>query len=351
MAATLAALVTYDLPGGGGRIDVRSPELLLAHAHTHRVVAQLAGALRSGLVCGVDREWEERLESMHRAAVAQTLGAHAAARLLISDLDAVGIDRVRVLKGCATGHLDHPRPADRFSTDVDVLLHPNDLHRALACFAPARPPVARRRHWRLNGYEPSVAIVRHGVEHDLHVRLGQGFAGMRVPVDELLERSDRFSIGGTTMHALDSTDRLIHAALHAWAAGHNLRLNSVIDVPRLVLEGAADCDEAIRRTERWGVDAMFAGGIRAAWSAAALPSHQLVEWALRHRAVGRQRIVLASARRLRMHHSITPLLALPPRRWPGYLVPLMYPSSAYLDDVHKSRGGRFRENVRGLVRR
>jgi hypothetical protein len=283
-------------------------------------------------------------------AVQMTLGAHAAVASVVTQLGAVGVADVRVLKGCATGPLDYQRPTDRFSSDVDLLLPRDDLPKALSTFS--NPPVICAPgwpRWEQRYGKGSTVHDDHGLEIDIHSMLGQGYFGLSIPFDELMDRPDPFTIGGVKLFGLDGPNRLIHAAHHVGvsSAGYT-GMHSRRDVLQVALVGSVDWREAIDRATRWKVDALVARGVATAWSTFEVDSHPLLEWAQHHEAVGRQRVALRLVGNHHGGHFLTAPLALAPHRWPGYVLPLMFPSPAYLADRGIGRAARVRSVMRAL---
>ena len=341
----LARLAAFELPGASDQpIEVDSPEELLAAADAERVLPWVAGAVDAGLYPAATDDWRRRLRERHLRAVQTALGTHAAAASVVTRLAEAGITDVRVLKGCATGPLDHPRPTDRFSSDVDLLVAPSDLPAVLAAFPDSPGPAARRERWQLMYGKATTVQDDHGTEIDIHTMLGQGYFGLAIPLEELMATPDPYTIGGVPMLALDGPNRLIHAALHA-AASNYTGMHSRRDVLQLALGGPVDWTEAIDRARRWKIDALIARGIVTAWSTFEVEGHPLLEWAQHHEPAGRQRVALRLVGERQGGHLLTAPLALPPHRWPGYAIPLVFPSRAYLAE----RGGGWSSRARSVV--
>ncbi len=110
------------------------------------------------------------------------MSAHAAATSVVGRLAAAGITEVRVLKGCATGHLDYRRPVDRFSTDVDLLVRREDLATVIAQFPDTAVPAPRRAYWQYQYGKSTTVLTETFVEIDIHTMLGQGYFGRVIPI-------------------------------------------------------------------------------------------------------------------------------------------------------------------------
>ncbi len=347
--AALRRLAAHGLPGCDGEpVAADSPDHLLLIAESQRVLPQLYRAVCAGTVAHVTEAWIDRLRDRTMAAAETTLAAHAAAMHVVRKLDDIGIDDVVILKGCATAHLDYERAADRFSSDVDVLIPGDAIDDVMAEFAALDEVAVRGRRWNRRYGHSTTLQGWNGVELDMHVRIAQAYVGLSIPPDQLRIDTVPFSIGDVPMCGLDGPNRLIHAAVHARSV--NIGLHSQRDVPQLVLLSGVDWEEAVRRADRWQIGHFFALGVLAAWRSFELPAHPLTEWAEQHRPTGRREIVASriAADRLRGNVLVAPL-ALPAHEWPGYLWPLMFPARAYVADNDKGWRTRlriFRSEVR-----
>ncbi len=350
-AVALARLAAFGLPGAPDAVVVpESPDELLAAAESARVLPWVAAAHAAGRLAGVDDDWQRRLRDRHLSAVHTTMAAHAAAAAASNRLARAGFDDVIVLKGVATGHLDHDRPIDRFSADVDLLVRSGDIERLLTEFPDVVVPEPRRRGWEARYGKAITVVGETGVELDVHTSLAQGYFGLAIPPDELFGPAVEFSIAGTRLRALDAPNRLLHAAIHV-ATSEHIGLHSARDIPQLVLLRDVDWREAVDRARDWGIDALIAGGVLRAWSSLALEPHPITAWAGGVRPTGRQRLALSQTGGAHSRHYLTGPLALPVHRWPGYLSPIIWPSRAYLDEHGKTRTQRLRLLLPGLFAR
>jgi hypothetical protein len=206
-------------------------------------------------------------------------------------LGEIGV-RSAVLKGGATAHLDYPDPSWREVGDVDLLIDPTDRVRATELLT--------RRGWTQGyplprGHEHSthaVTFVRDGMELDLHQRVAHRALGLLIPTRELLDRTVSFEVAGSTMHALDEIDRLVHSAVHAVTSrGPNRRLSSVADVLLAAHRRAHTAPEVLARAERWRVRAIVERGVRDAYAVAQLDLDGTWAEAMRRPITRRDRLV------------------------------------------------------------
>lgn len=187
-----------------------------------RVVPLLAQATHEGRVTLPPSSREvlvERDHAIQRAAVVLETEL-----LWVRELfDEAGLDFV-LLKGLATGHLDHPSPAQRQTSDLDLLLSASDVPHAAAVLVAQGAEITGGAE--LNSIAKATTVrMPSGVEVDLHgrpVMLPYGMVELLPPVE--------FEVGGTSFRALDRPDRWAHAVAHyALSARSDRRASSLRD--------------------------------------------------------------------------------------------------------------------------
>ena len=151
-----------------------------------------------------------------------------------------------VVKGVAGSALmgnDHD--GIHFSSDVDILLSPDDFDRAESVLKSAgyRPdkknvsfdnPSTRSLMMELS-HAHIFEDPRLGVEIDLHHRLLQNAAWMDIPFADLFDRSQAFQIDGHIVRTLGDADQELYLLLH------------MLDHDRLKLKWVVDAARAIHR--------------------------------------------------------------------------------------------------------
>lgn len=343
----IAATTLPDVGVGSDPIRITPSPDLLQRVELRQVLGPVRQAVATGTAVGASGEWSDLLDARYRASLGTTMSAHAAAVEIIGTLTQRGIDAT-LLKGCATGHLDHVRPADRFSSDVDILVRPDDLVATIDSLSPADRPVGRSERWQRE-YGKSMTIEPLGAVHiDVHTALTDGYFGMSIPFDELTAHRASFELAGRQVAALDAPGRLLHAALHL-AMSSDYGLNSAYDVPLLVLSDPTTWGETADRATQWRIEAAVAAGIRLAWEDFGLDDHPALEWARTVTPGRRQRWAWSLAQsRPGGYHYTTPL-ALSVQRWPGYLAPIVLPSKEYLDARGETRRSHLASTVRQMM--
>ena len=343
----VARLAAFGLPGvDPAPIALDDPDAVLADSAARRALPWVAAADGAGLVVGVSDQWRADLRRRHLGAVQSTMAAHAAAIDVAERLRSAGICDARILKGCATAHLDYERPIDRFSTDVDLLLRPTQRSAFLAQWPDITVPAGPRERWQRQYGKATTLVSSTKVEIDVHMMLGNGYFGMVIPLDELFVSPVAFEIGGVQMQALDGPNRLIHAANHLASAGFK-GLHSIRDVLQLVLVSEVDWESAVARAERWKIEGLFAQGMIEAWGAFPVPPHPILKWARGVTPRGRQRFALSLASDRRSGHLLTAPAALPVYRWPGYVLPMVFPSRVHL--AQSRQGWSWRTRMRRMM--
>lgn len=217
-----------------GPAEERSLPALLAY---HRLLPQVGAAVADGQLTGSDN---------FETAVAQLPTRRALEGLRLEHMllevgelfDRAGIEFL-VLKGVATGRLDHVQPGMRQAADVDVLVHLDDFDRAGRVLAEGgflRPDAAatlmdKGESWKA----PS------GVSLDVHTR--PHTAG-RALGNSWWQGCATFCIAGRPFHALERGGRLAHAASHYAVSFPNHRiLSSLLDLVT-ISRLATDADHA-----------------------------------------------------------------------------------------------------------
>ena len=134
-ADAMERIGAFELPGVQLEpIRLESFPELLDLAESQRMLPWVSAAATQNLLEDVSPEELEALKSRTLASIQTTLAAHAAAARVVARLADIGVTDVRVLKGCATGYLDYSPLSRRFSSDVDLLVRPDDYDAAITAF-------------------------------------------------------------------------------------------------------------------------------------------------------------------------------------------------------------------------
>lgn len=346
-------LTAWGLPGGPtDPISARGVDQgdLARLAERHRMTGVAIAALDDGALDGASDELTSAMLPAHRHLLHSSLAAEANLVAVSHLLAGAGIEH-RVLKGCATAHLDHADPSVRLTSDADVLVPVGGLDAVASVIAPYVDDRAtvpdRAPGWRSRFGKDLTVSLRSGGWIDVHQRIASGYFGERLAMDEVWADGECFELAGHQLTGLAPTMRLLHAAVHA--AGR-AGLHSQRDV--LVLLDRADVDwRAMTATvERWGIEALAARGISTTWASFGVARHPLLDWADSIRPRGRPRLALGVFDHWAGHQSWTSGLAMAPRDWPGYAWPMIWPSDEYLAHYDRSRVRHVLRPIRKLGR-
>jgi len=204
-------------------------------------------------------------------------------RQLGDALDDAGVTWV-VLKGPALAELSY-MGAPRGYTDLDLLVSPGHLERAVDTLARAGAQFAER-NWPLLAKRATgeVLLALPGGEAiDLHWHLlNQPSARQRfqVPSGEILERRRRARLGDVEAWVLEPTDFALHVTFHASASGGH-RLSWLLDVERTAANCSPDWELFVQRGRAWRAGMPLSVGLERARRAlgAAIPEGVVAELA------------------------------------------------------------------------
>lgn len=269
-------------------------ENVLQEARTHGLQGLLVGAVTDGGLPATAAQLGTTAElELHLTRARLSWEARAAEPLAL--LDEAGIEH-RVLKGPALGVLDYPDPQLRPTSDLDLLVHGDDLLAAVT--------VLEAASGRCQDPEPTPGWARHvgkgatvsmpgGLEVDLHRLLVWGPFGVRLPVDELFTIARPFTVGPLHLQTLGREETLLHACAHLLVLGA-VRAREVRDVAQLCTSPLLDVDRVLSLARRWGQEALLATAVRMADRELALEpgAHPLQTWAEGYRPTSRDRLWL-----------------------------------------------------------
>lgn len=357
--AGLIAAVRSGLTNAGPPSDERPHPVIdqdvIEQACAHRVEGLVWMALESGAVTAPESV-SARAHDAHLQALRTCLAAEEVAVLATQALADCGV-AARVLKGVAMAHLDYDNPQDRTFGDADLLIQRADLAAALsgllaAGFSRALPPV--RQSWERRFAKAVMLTAPNGYELDLHLALAGGYFGEVFEHQRLWQRSGQtLTIAGSTLTALDTEDRLVHACIHA-VLGGNSGMRVRRDIAQLVLVTEADWQVSRDRAIASGCDSVLALGIAQTWAALQLdPAHPAAAWAAQISISPQQRRALAHYGELSGRgwapEARSTLAALNRRDQTRFIVGLVAPSRASLAARRRSRTGHFGRALRGIV--
>ncbi len=136
----LLAVAGYGVPGASRAfpaepLDDESWAGVLSAAHHHRLTGSLLAAIVGGALPTTEVQ-AHQAQAAHRSAMVRVLSLE---RELIAVVDLLAASEIetRVLKGAAVAHLDYRQPAQRSFIDLDILVRPVDIDRAVSVLVAA----------------------------------------------------------------------------------------------------------------------------------------------------------------------------------------------------------------------
>jgi hypothetical protein len=207
---------------------------LLELAGRHQVQAQLAVvAHRTGCVDRVDAPHAVRLRKMRTAAAVLDHAQVEHLARLLTELKAVGIP-VMLIKGRGLAERLYDDPAERLSTDIDLLVHPADLKRAgdvleKADYQPYKPNLFRARHFHIPYFCPKpggTSVV------ELHWDLTFRDARVRFDTGSWWDRAVATNLRSGTVLIPPREEELVYVAYHALNRG-TITIRDLADISRL----------------------------------------------------------------------------------------------------------------------
>ena len=228
---------------------------LVSLCNNNRLSPLLADAVHTGRIVIADAALHE-LSTAVEHFLATQLRVEVQGVAAIDALTHTGVD-FRVTKGLATGYLDYPNPAMRPIGDLDILIRPRDMGRAIDALASLEggdfltPP---GNDWRVTH---AIPFVLRAVEIDVHNRLLHQAAGHRAARFDLFADPDPYEVAGRQVLALPPWLRLVQAASQN-ILGDTQQVSSDLDVARL----AQHLDTALANAKEVGLGWVVAEGTR-----------------------------------------------------------------------------------------
>lgn len=200
-----------------------------------------------------DRE-VERIRNAYRDASVRSLRTDHQIGQFTSQLRKAGIEPI-ILKGPALGHLVYPYPALRTGSDIDILIHPDQVQATIEIFQ----DLGYQHHMDSHAVSPHAfhhvtllpSVRSEALAVEVHWRLLFLPGEITPPLEDLIKR--KITVSGTcgTFSALDIHDSFIYAATHM-TIGHSsmIRLSWIADMFYLAqyLTEKDEWDELFKRT-------------------------------------------------------------------------------------------------------
>jgi hypothetical protein len=211
-------------------VDDRIWTELLAWALAHNLVGQLWHAASD--IAALTPQQRTALDDAYERAALPALAIEAstlAAHRLLTD---AGIEW-RALKGFATSHLLYADTAQRSSRDIDILVRPDDLPRALDALAPitAAPAEVQAGPVRAEVLKERQITDTRGISIDVHQAIEGCLVSSRLPIEPLFAEPQTITVDGVELKTCSASAMFVHSVLHSTSGG--AQLSTLPDLGRL----------------------------------------------------------------------------------------------------------------------
>lgn len=356
----LRAVAAYGL--AGSMLELPPSELVdrdFLRLHARIREQRLTGLFWSAITDGVfpvTESQRDRAEESHLRVLAGILRLEQLLVDTVGTLKQAGVP-VRALKGAAVAHLDYPDPAQRTFGDIDLFVPSTAFDDAVAVLKAAgcirRYPEPRPGFDRRFG-KGTCLCTPAGLEIDLHRTFSMGPFGERLALDELWERSESFTLAGTTVETLPVEARFLHAAYHAELGDLCPRLAPLRDLAQIVLTAEFDWARLQSLMQASQGEAVVARSVRTAWQEFHLADVLAVSaWASQYRedeqaAADLSLYTLTPSYAARAFATVRAIPSLSEKA--RFVAALTMPERSYLDGRHSSRPSRLRQGVTEILR-
>ncbi len=309
----------------------------------------------AGLVLQAVRRREIQIDAAHHTRLSESAAQITARNLhlrhhlerTLSALTDAGIEAM-VLKGMALNHRIYDRLDLRPMTDVDLLFHPNDIHRACRVleesgYIPGEPLLRGDffpRFYYEREYRPADAP---NVKFDVHARLFRPWRYRSVPAETIWQDVRSIELGDERAIVPGHAGMLLHLCVHASCHGAS-RLLWLLDIHRYVARFSTEIDwrAFVQNAEALNLTWPIRVALKAAsWSFGPTAPDWVWE-RLRSTPVGwADRLALWQAPR-DDGHPVSRLVvdALVGGSWgeqSAYLCAILFPQQAHMADIYKPR--------------
>lgn len=248
----LAAAAPSEIPASCFDMPESDFDELLEAAKHHRVTPLLELALRN---CpNLPAAFSARLRDICRAVTVVHIVATDTLRRLGNAFDDLGVDWA-TFKGPLLAETSYRRPGSRPFSDLDIIVRPGHLARAVRHLFDIGSRVAGESWESIQqaGIAQMTFQLPNGLALDLHWHLfSLPWARAAFPVDTngLLDRRRQHSLSnGAKIYGLDPADKLIHLCTHAALSGGS-RLIWLKDIEQTLKNDPADWDMYIYRAKK-----------------------------------------------------------------------------------------------------
>jgi hypothetical protein len=222
---------------------------------------RLLGALVEALEVGELPLTDDQLAHVRDRQLSWSIHALDLERLLMevgACFEGAGIG-LRVLKGVALAHTVYGDPSWRTFADLDVLVHPSQLDRAVEVAQAelgGQRAVAEIRPGFDREFGKEAMLEVGGLELDLHRTVVSGPFGLTIDLDDLAAGAGELHLGGRRFATLGPRGRYLHACYNLALGDYPVRLAAVRDLLLVDGLGGVCVGEVVATARDWHATAV-----------------------------------------------------------------------------------------------
>jgi hypothetical protein len=284
-------------PAFPDELPVTLSSSLVTAARSSRLTGPLLAAVRAGSI-GLSDEAESLLVDAHREALIWCLQLEQRLLEVHDLLERADVPCV-VVKGPAIAHLDLADPAERTWADVDILVPPSHIDRAvrvLLANGGVRPYAEPRPGWDRRFAKSVEVRAADQIEVDVHRSLADGVYGERIPLDHLHQTTEPFELGGQTLRALSPPARVVHAAYHAVVGSMTPTWSNRRDLARYFTERSVPVAAVVEEARLWRGEAVLWAAVDLVRRDLQVDAGEWYDWADATVVLPRERVLVSRPR-------------------------------------------------------
>lgn len=247
-AAVRAIAVSAPLP------PRPSTALWVERAVQHGVLSMLAVHMEPSCA-------EHVVRAIRRRVAGEYLRTMADMRFVRRVFGAAGIEWL-VFKGPVLSDVIYQRPRSRDYSDLDVLVRPDEIERAVEVLThngAENPPSEHPSMMRRLGRGELSLLLHNGTLLDLHwdvINKAELRSRFSISADHLFADSRQVQLDGLAVRTFGEIDTILHLALHGCISGAD-KLRQLLDLQQALKRSRPSVPSLLRRAESFGLELML----------------------------------------------------------------------------------------------
>ncbi|MGA8521349.1 MAG: nucleotidyltransferase family protein, partial [Pseudonocardiaceae bacterium] len=167
-----------------------------------------------------------------------------------------------VFKGPVLSDVIYERPRSRDYSDLDVLVRPDEIERAVKVLTrngAQNPPSEHPSRMRRLGRGELSLLLHNGTLLDLHwdvINKAELRSRFAISADHLFADSREVQLDGSTVRTFGEIDTILHLALHGCFSGAD-KLRYLLDLQQALKKSKPSAPSLLRRAESFGLELML----------------------------------------------------------------------------------------------